>query len=523
LNINFSGDIGRTVYDNENIVLNQTSDNILVSDFNTFLDQTDYNYTIDASANYNKKFAKAGRFTGGNVSYSKSNNELNMDLNYLNTLVQNGVPIEVATNQQQSSIETTDNIAGTWTWSEPIAVNQLLQFDLGASRASQGRDKEVFDIVAPDNLNLNSFLSGRGDYYKMHYNGEIRHKFFATKVKTTVGAKYKHLDLIGAEIFTAPKPFDYILPHSLIEWDPNKKTNVRLRYSTSITAPSLNQLQPILDNTNPSQVILGNTDLSPEYRHSVNLRLHNFNQFNFSFFMVSLTGSYTQNNIVYAQTVNEYYITELTPENIGDEKSINSFIMYGSSLHPIKTKFRVSASGSVSNGLINLNGMQDNYTTYSISPKIGLENIGKKIIDIRTGFGYNYSLNTYASNEAFNANYSNYNYYADVTFKIKDRWLFNPQIDHFFYPDFETNNQLVLIDFSVAVNLLESRELQLFVSGKDMLNQNTGLNQYYLQNFYEQEVTQTLGRYFMAGIKYSFKKLGANEEKERKKKKKDSK
>jgi len=48
-----------------------------------------------------------------------------------------------------------------------------------------------------------------------------------------------------------------------------------------------------------------------------------------------------------------------------------------------------------------------------------------------------------------------------------------------------------------------------YIYGKDLLNQNTGLSQYYVQNMYEREVTQTLGRYFMLGVKYSFKKLGA--------------
>ena len=96
-----------------------------------------------------------------------------------------------------------------------------------------------------------------------------------------------------------------------------------------------------------------------------------------------------------------------------------------------------------------------------------------------------------------------------LPFNFKDRWELNTGLSHYFYPDFENNNQLILWDARVAVNLLESKRLQVYLSGKDLLNQNTGINQYYLQNIYEQEVTQTLARYFMVGFKYAFQKLGA--------------
>jgi outer membrane receptor protein involved in Fe transport len=507
LSIKFSGDLGQTVYLNDNWVDNLTDQNVLVSSFNTNLDQTDYNYSVNSSASYRKRFAKPGRFTGADLTYTKSNKDLTTYLNYLNTLVINGVPAQFVTDQTQLSLENTESMSALWTWSEPISKRMLLQFDLSVRRNGESRNRNVFDNVA-ENQVVNTMLSGDGEYFQMHYNGDVRHKFFAKKVNTTIGAKYKYLNLLGADLFAATKEFHYVLPNATIEWDPNKKSNMRLKYSTSINAPSLNQLQPLQDNTNPSQLILGNTALTPEYAHNVQLRFRNFNSYNFSFFMARLTGNYVQNNIIYSQQVNQFYVTELTPENIGTEKSLSAFIMYGTSIHALKTKFRVTTNTSISNGLVNLNGFQDSYTTYGFTPSLRFENIGKKIVDFRTGVSYNYSLNTYAANENFNNSYENIDYYVNVTFKIKDRWTINPKIQHYFYPDFDNNNQLVLIDFTLACNFLESRELQVFVSGKDLLNQNTGLSQFYLQNMYEREVTQTLGRYVMLGVKYSFKRLG---------------
>ncbi|UKN03750.1 TonB-dependent receptor family protein [Paracrocinitomix mangrovi] len=518
LTVKLNGNVGQTIYDNANLTDNFTDDNQLVSAFNTGLNQTDFNYTFTGSADYRKKFLKDGRYTGIDVSYDRTNKDLTTYLDYLNTLVTNGVSVETATSQDQLSIQTTDNFNALWTWSEPLSLRHLMQVDLSVDRNGESRNRTVYDNVS-DQQTLNTILSGDGAYHRMHYNGELRHKYFGKKINTTIGAQYKYLNLAGVDLFTAPREFHYILPSARFEWDPNKKTNMRLRYSTSITAPTLNQLQPLQDNTNPSQVILGNTSLSPEYKHTVNLRMMNFNQFNFSFFMFNISGGYTQNNIIYSQQVNEYYITELVPENIGDEKSLNAFVMYGTSIHPIKTKFRLHTNGGVSNGLVNLNGLQDAYTTYTFSPSLTIENIGKKVMDLRGGVAYNYSKNTYKDNQSFNNDYQNVNYYLNFTFNIKDRWEINPKYQHYFYPDFATNNQVMLLDFTVACNFLKSRKLQVYATAKDLLNQNTGLNQYYLQNIYEREVTQTLGRYVMLGVKYSFQNLGDKGDKAEEKKK----
>ncbi len=507
LNIDLSGSWNNTDYLNNNFTLNSSRSGQPASDFNTTLNQNDTQYDYSLRADYRKKFKKAGRYTGGGFNFELTNSDAATRLDYLNRIYTSTNPIDILTNQDQFLLQKTNTIEGNWEWSEPLTKNQLLQLNLDYGRDVETRNKEVFDIQA-DNKILNDFLSANGDYYKQQLNAGLNHKFIKKQIRTTVGAKYQNLNLSGDQIFSEAKTFNYILPNITFDWDVNKKSSIGMSYKTSTTAPTLNQLQPLPDNTNPSEIILGNTNLSPEYNHNFRLNYRTYNQYNFTFFMASISGSYVQNNITYSQTLNQFYVKEITPENLGDERSINSFIVYGTSVHALKTKFRVSTSGSISNGIVNLNGLQDQYTTYTVTPDISIENIGKKVIDLRTGISYNYSLNQYKDNENFNNDFQNWNYYADATLKLKDRWVINAKAKHFFYPDFDNNNELLLVDFSIGLNLLESRKLQVNLSGKDLLNQNTGISQYYLQNIYEQETTQTLGRYALIGIKYSFQNMG---------------
>lgn len=502
----FDGSWNRAEYYSGSYVLNYNAANDSANDFNTSINQNNFNYDFSSRLDYSKKFNKSGRFLEFNAGYSASNNDFDNRLSYVNTIFQSTGNIELAVLQNQYNLEATSNMNFGALYSEPIGKRQLLQFGANYDRSTESRNREVYDISASDEL-INAGLTGQGDYENYRIGGTLTHKYIGKKIKTTFDAEFVNLTLTGANIFTSNKNYQYLLPRFQLNWEIGKKADMRLNYRTSLTVPTLNQLQPLPNNTTPSEIILGNIKLIPEYNHTVSLRYHSFNEYNFTFFFASLNGTYTQNNITYSQSINEFYVRELTPENIGDEKSASAFLTLGTSLYPIKTKFKISNSSNVSNGLVNLNAVQDQYTSYSSSVRLTLDNIGKKVFNLRGGVGYSYSLNTYLNNSSFNNSFNTYDYFASIGYNIKDRWELETDFTHSFFPNFTTNSEIMIWNARVGLNLLKSRKLQVYVSGMDLLNQNTGISQYYLQNIYEQETTQTLARYVMVGMKYSFQKL----------------
>jgi hypothetical protein len=418
-----------------------------------------------------------------------------------------GTPTNIM--QIQDMLETTGTLVGNWMWSEPLSKKTLLQFSYTHRRKTSARDKDVNDVDTDGSLMLNDFFSAQADYLTWRHEANLKHKYIAKKLRTTIGATYQYINLSGDSIFTAPREFHYVMPSANVQWDISKSADLRFNYSTSLTLPSLNQLQPLPDNSNPSEVILGNTDLIPEYNQTVSLQYHKFDEFTFTHFFARLAGTYVRNNITYSQSINQYLIREITPENLGEEYSSNAYAATGSSLHSIHTKFNVSASSTLSHGQVQLNGTTDRYTSFFVAPSITIENINKKIINIKGGFNYTWSKNFYQNNDAFNNAYTNFSYFGVLKIRLKERWVVSTNINHYFYPDFENNRQQIILDAKIGVNLLKSKKFQLYLAGNDLLNQNTGISQYYLQNIYEEETTTTLARYFMLGFKYSFQKLGA--------------
>jgi len=509
LNIDLSGSWDKSNYLNGNDIRNYGQSANQLSGFLTQLNQDNFAYDFTAEADYRKKFAKAGRYTGGGASYTRSNSDASTALDYLRELYFNGSLASIDISQIQNLVQTTGAMNANWMWSEPMGKRQLIQIEARHQNNLEQRDKKVFDIDTLGEQSLNDFFSADGSYFNFRQMGNIRHKYISTKLKTTARIEYLYLNLSGDSIFTAPKQFHYALPAADFHWEPNKSSDLRMNYSTSVTAPALNQLQPLPDNSNPSEVILGNIDLEPEYTHNLEFSFHNFNEFNFTHFIASVNANYTQNNIAYSQIIDSFLIRKIIPTNLGTEKGANSYLAFGASLHPIHTKFNLSNASNISNGIVQLNGDMDQYTSISTTPKITIENINKGVVSVRAGFTYTWSQNLYRDNAAFNNNFNNYSYFGNFTLKIKERWEVKSDLTHYFYPNFTTNKQQVILNARIGVNLLETKTLQIFIQGKDLLNQNTGISQYYYQNMYEQQTTSTLARYFLVGLKYSFTSLGA--------------
>ncbi|MFT5819954.1 MAG: hypothetical protein ACI8ZM_001179 [Crocinitomix sp.] len=508
LNVDLNGNWTNAKYENSNDLLSFDRDQNLKNTYMTNLDQNGLDYNLNIAADYRKKFAKKGRYTGGGIGYGISNKTGLTNLTYENILYLPG-PVVSQTIQNQNSSQKNGNISTNWMYSEPLSKKHLLQAEVQHNRKNFFRDKNVSDEISPDELILNPLFSGNATYANIENMGELRHKFLSKKLKTTVGLAYSNLNLLSDDLFEENQVYNYALPFFRLQWDVNKSSEFRVDYRTNVRAPQITQLQAIPDNTNPAEIVVGNINLIPEYEHDLYIEYNLFNQFNFTNLMLRFGASRVENKINYSQEIDENFNRLFTPENNGNEDRLNAYTSFGTNLSPIKTKFSITNNATISKGQLKLNGAPNSYTSLYNNSRLIIENTKKKIINIKAGVEMTYSKSVYPENEMLNSDFFSWNYSGDLTVKLKDKWEFKADAKHYFYPSFETNNEQIIINASMARNLLKSKKLQAYVAVYDLLNQNSGINQNYFLNYYEQQRTATLARYFMVGLKFSFQKLGA--------------
>ncbi len=497
---------GNSTLNNSVQQFNLNTSDSLTSQFDTDQSSSQFSYDYDVAAKYRKKFKKPGQFTGLGASYNASNSDNSTTLDYLSSLYSSGLVQTFPTNQLQDGFLNNSTIKANWLWSQALNRKNLLQFDAKHERNLSSRDRLVSDIINATNF-PNSFYSGSADYSNYRNTAGIRHKFFKKKLKTTIGANYQFVQLAGRRDLNIFRSFNYVYPEARLKWTPKKSTTFEFNYDTYTTLPTLNQLQALPNNQNPAEIILGNTELVPEYTHHVGGQFNRFNQFNFTHVFLSLNGYHTRNKIAFAQNFNEFLVREIVPKNLGTENSADVYFNLGSSIYPIKTKFAITWISRVAVGNMEINEVQDRYTNFYTQPTITLDNIKKKVVNLQTGAKYTWSQTTYRTNSAFDNQFNNWNYFAKVKFSLKKRVLISFDANHYFFPQLET--QQFILNAQVAVSLLKSRKLRLYIAGYDLLKQRQGIQQNFTQNIYEEVVTSTLTRYATFGLKYAFNKFGA--------------
>ena len=89
-------------------------------------------------------------------------------------------------------------------------------------------------------------------------------------------------------------------PRAMLFYDFNDNANIRLNYNGRSGQPSTSQLMPVLDNSNPMSMSLGNPYLTPYFNHNGRMELEFSNRATFFTARLNLQGGMNQNPIVNA-------------------------------------------------------------------------------------------------------------------------------------------------------------------------------------------------------------------------------
>ena len=96
-------------------------------------------------------------------------------------------------------------------------------------------------------------------------------KFFKHKLKIGAYQRNVSIDNIDINDSTIKQNIFNFLPQFNYNYKFSNSQRLRLSYKTNSAQPSINQLQPVQDNTNPNRITIGNNELIPTYSHNFRL------------------------------------------------------------------------------------------------------------------------------------------------------------------------------------------------------------------------------------------------------------
>lgn len=489
-------------------ILNQTESDFL-ADLSTL--------NLNNSLLWRHKFPKEGRTLSVDLTsgYAPKEGE-----SYL--LSDNLFEAETTRLDQFSSLDNNKwSLASNIQYTEPINEKSQLMLNYKASYQQEESTKETFDFEeATQGYNLfNEDLSNvfSNDYLSQSLGGGYRYKSGNWRLMTRANVQWAELLTEQSLPYQATTENDFlnVLPMAMLSYRPSRAENFRLMYRTSTELPSIDQLQNVVDNSNPLQLSAGNPNLLQAYQHSLMGRYSKTNTEKSSVFFAMLSGSLTNNYMAnstyfsaadYDPTLEENVQISI-PVNLDGYYNLRSFVTYGFPVTPIKSNLNIdfTANHTHTPGLIN---EEMNYANNS-NTGIGLtlsSNISERVdFTISSRSNFNFVENTLQS--ASNSNYLNQKTKLKFGWVLGDGFVFRTDVTHDYYDglaeDFDQN--YVLWNLSVGKKIFKNDRGEISLTVFDLLNQNNALSRNITEVYTEDIQTNVLQQYAMLSFKYDLR------------------
>lgn len=302
--------------------------------------------------------------------------------------------------------------------------------------------------------------------------------------------------------------FTNLLPSANLRWQFNQGSNLNVNYRTSTRDPSLNELQPFVDNTDPLRIYAGNPDLTPQFQHSLRTEFRRFDQFSFRNVYVYANVGYNRNQIVQSRLVDAAGRQTVMPVNLGDGWNGSLGGSYGTPIRALGAQVDLEYGYTRSLGQELVNNVVNENRTTNHNIGIRIQNRAKEVFDVSAGARWGFNDVTYSINSALDQSYLNSTYYGEGTWFLSQTWSANVSANYQVFDQnlFGPRDNLMLVGASLGMQMFANRG-EFRILGVDLLNENNGISISSSSSFIRQRQTPTLGRRVMVQFSYQ---LGSN-------------
>lgn len=435
-----------------------------------------------------------------------------------------------------------NSVGGRLSWTEPLGDASKGHFITAAARANyrwNNSDKLVhradplYDLMNPEVLySGDNFLFP--EYYQfgeMQYVDSISNRFRNNflSMEGSIGfkkvTKAYTLDLglaltpsmnksINLTNSAKDIPERWVLnfaPYLRLRYKFSKQKSLQAHYRGRSSQPSITQLQPVADVSNPLNIVQGNPNLAPSFGHSLNLRFQNFDMENQRSVMFMLDGGMTQNAIISKTTFNATtggrYTTYENVNGVWNARAMNMFSqpLGGSKKWTFNNHIFVNLNHNVGYN----NGNRNNSLSMMIaeSPAIAFrpDNLELELRPLWNMQATYNSLPNIKTSTIHNYGGSfNGTYYTPIGIVLSTDLTYTAATGY----SAGYNINKWMWNGSIAYQFLKGKEATVALRGYDLLGQQKSIFRNVTANYIDDTEYNSLTRYFMVTFTYKFNSFG---------------
>ena len=497
-----------------------SQENILTNSGFSLNESQNHGYAFRDDILFRKKFNRKGRTFSVNLQHTLNKSEGDGIQESVNSFFQpGGLLLKTdSINQTNTNSANLHGYTARAVYTEPFGKRLLFELSAGKSNTKSSSFRNTYDYNHYTGKfdELNTLLSNdfETNYGFTNIGGKLRYQ--KKKFNLAGGLQWQEATLKG-EVLSNGKDtslkqkFYNILPNARFQYNFSKFRNITYTYNTITNQPTITQLQPVPDISNPVNIKIGNPRLHQEFTHMMQLNYMTVSPFKGSNFFAFLNYRLSSNKIVNSDSISPFGVKFTIPVNVNGIYSLTGDMNWSFPLRFIKkTSLSLGLSLSKARDIQFINGSRNNISGLQLRPEFRLENNMSDKLNV--GISY--------SNTLYNTIYSLPSA-TDIRYFTHEIGSFaNWQLPENFYvaTDFiytintrraeGFNANIPLWNASISKMFLKYNRGEFKFRVYDLLNQNVSINRTSNNNYIEDSKTTLLRRFFMLSFTYSLSKSG---------------
>lgn len=487
------------------------------TDFSTLLGALNFSNQIL----WRHKFKKAGRTFSAEMNNSIRNQDGESSLYALNNSFGSRLRADTI-DQENRLLAKGSTVSANINFNEPISKKSGLQFSYNVSRQVDDSDKKNFNLDELTNTytELNGALSNvlGSEFLTQRAGLGIRGGNEKMQFNLNTNAQWVNQDASQTYPLQANIERNYfnVLPFAYLKYDFSKQKSIRFFGRAYTNAPSINQLQEVVDNSSPLRLRTGNPELLQSLGYNMSLRYSATNPAKSTVLYSYISGTINRNQITNSTIIatEDTYLNGgvlfprggqlVAPVNLNGNWNLRAFTTYGFPLKMIKSNANLSLNASYQEqpGMVNKQINTSETTTLGFGLSV-TSNISEKI-DFTLSSRTNWNQAISSLNSSLNSIFLNQQFEGRINLILPGDWTFRSSIINQSFSGLGDgfNQNYWLWNGSIGKKFLKDNKGELSLVVFDMLKQNVSIQRNVTELYIEDAQTIVLQQYFMLRFNY---------------------
>lgn len=481
-----------------------------------------YNLTNDLLYRY--AFKTLGRTFSTNVSVNVNKNAGDNSLKSISAVFPDTLIADTIV--QRSDLSKSGwNVAPNITYTEPFDSTSTLVLTGNASITESESDKRTYvPAVAGQALTqLDTTLTNTFKSQYSTYSFQPSYRYVTKPFDYEVGVSFQYSDLSNDQQFpvvgSLQRSFRNILPSLSARWTFTADKNIRLSYRTRTSSPTVDQLQGVINNSNPVQLTTGDPSLRQDYTHNFFMRYSAADVAAGSSFFAMVMGQYTfdymGNSVMIA--ANDTLIApgvllprggQITkPVNVDGYVSARSYFAYGIPWSLISSNINLTGSISYTRTPGYINGVLNVANNPSFMAGVVVSSNISENVDFTVSTMWTQSWVRNSVEAQRDATYLNAVTRAKFSWRMVAGLVITSDVSNSLTSGYSEGYSLspVIWNAGLAYKFLENDRAEVRFMVNDILKQNTSISRSVSDTYTQDSQSTILQRYALLTFSYNIR------------------